>query len=542
MSEQTGNAHVIPLLWHTTATLEPIKQRLESFGYAPLTLTSPEFKALNLIYPPHVGLLPITHRLKIEDIKNQVKTYAQLYPKAHTSLIGVYSGRLGFRIPELYNAGLNGIFQTPLEDEMLINKVFELSPIHGDHKNLSLDQLMRISIVEIERSKNLPFDLFLYLPMNKKVILYLEKNAELDEKIIKKFRSNDRYNLFIRRSDIATYQDYGKKIIQDFGPDSKLEQSEKNKEIASRITGLMGAFFSEEDYSEDEGQQMLANLKAFTSDIREDQTKSPDLEKQLNSFASQKLTSVSHSQNVAAYCALFGLSAGLKNPEALRMGGLLHDIGVSELGPELSAKPKYAMSTAEQTKYKSHPALGKQAIERLKLKVPLEVMDMILYHHEHTDGTGHPHGKKGSDLSPYAKVCAFADEFDKLTSIRPGFPQLSPFEAIRTIAGLDGKTPSPIFDPDFHQPIVDSFLKKETTHRLQTEAKPLEVKETKPQESAATLTGYVPISRLLKTPEFTKPAYLPEMKYSTPTLQAEMEDLALQLVEHFKKPPVSKAA
>src|ERR1035437_9638102 len=63
--------------------------------------------------------------------------------------------------------------------------------------------------------------------------------------------------------------------------------------------------------------------------------------------------------------------------------------------------------------------------------------------------------RRSSDL-----VCAFANEFDKLTSIRPGFPQLSPAEAFRRIAGLDGEPPLPIYDPAFHKPLIDKFLAK----------------------------------------------------------------------------------
>src|ERR1035437_720964 len=142
------------------------------------------------------------------------------------------------------------------------------------------------------------------------------------------------------------------------------------------------------------------------------------------------------------------MTLGLTDSESLKLGGMLHDVG------------KGTLSSTDDKEYRLHPVAGLSSLIKRQVNITKEVQDMVLYHHEHTDGSGFPTGLKGDEIPPYAKVCAFANEFDKLTSIRPGFPQLSPAEAFRRVAGLDGEPPSPIYDPAFHKPLVDKFLAK----------------------------------------------------------------------------------
>lgn len=52
-------------------------------------------------------------------------------------------------------------------------------------------------------------------------------------------------------------------------------------------------------------------------------------------------------------------------------------------------------------------------------------------HHEHLDGSGYPHGKRGEELSLAARMLAIADVFEALTaSDRPYKPGMSPDEAL----------------------------------------------------------------------------------------------------------------
>lgn len=559
---------IIPVLRTLSVVFNSLKSRLNFFDYELMEIDSPEFAALGLNTPPLVVLLPMSGRVQLSELSKAIKAFHKLYPGNNTRVLAVYSGPIPFRINELYAIGVNGMYQFPLEDELLINKIFEIIPVFKDAKELGLDELVRIHIIEIESMKSVKFDIFVFLPMNNKAILYMEKDSAMDAAHIKKFKENTHYALYVRRADVKAYQDYARDQLKAVGENTKLNELEKSKEIGSRLNGLMSSFFDEEEYSEDEGKQLLENLKAIVTD--EDPSK-----KDITSFASEKMTTASHSHNVSAYCYMFGMAMGLGDGQSLRLGGLLHDIGISELPMEIQRNLPGNLLKEEFQKFKIHPLLARASIEKKKLHIKPEVLEMIMYHHEHTDGTGYPTGKKGSDIPKYAKVCAFANEFDKLTSIRPGHPQLTPKEAIRRIAGLDGMPASPIYDLVAHQPILDQFLRKPADKPKSTAAisaaqgvtgNPVTaagsvsagavsvasatsagaVKTNAPaakgQGSVITVSSKVDkknvslsLGRLLKTDAYKPSGFVPDFETKDVYLKEMFEDFSAQVSAHFKK-------
>ncbi len=530
-SSHSTSAQIIPILMKPPLWLEPFIERLEAFGYAAMKFGTKEYDALNLVHPPAVAVVPYSARTSLASMQSAIEDYQRRYPDALTSFLAVYSGRQPYKINDIYRMGMSGCFQSPLEDEIFLNKICELAPVNESHKNLTLDKLVRIGIGEIEDVKSLPFDVFVYLPVNRKTILYLEKDSVVDEKIIKKFRENSHYNLVIRRSEIRPYQTHVRSTLKSVSAATPMDRAQKQ---ASTISNLLGGFFEEEEYNEDEGGQMVENLKAFVSDLEDASGTPKEIVDSVSNFASQMMTTLTHSQNVGAYCAYFGLALGFTEPQTLRMGGLLHDVGSMDLPRDLQVKDSGDMTPEELAKFKTHVVNGIQALSKKKVSVPKEVIDMIMYHHEHTDGSGFPMKKKGSEIPPFAKICAFANEFDKLTSVRMGYPQYAPVEAVKKIAGLDGSTASPIYDPDFHKPLVDLFL---NSSKKLKEAKALEVKDVKPAPSAApTKPKMVSLSRLLKTEQFAMPAYAPSLAGGDDfDKSVAMKELSQQLADHWKR-------
>ncbi len=517
---------LIPLLLPIPQAMEPLAARLREFDYNVLDFRSQEYKDL-AIRAPLLALAPLSLRLNLKLLAESIASFKAQHPNFSVCILATYSGRLSHSLAELYAAGISGTYQYPLEEELLINKIFEIAPSECVGKELSLDQLMRIQLVEIEKSKSLPFSVYVYLPMNQKAILYIEKDQFLDEKIIKKFREKSHYALYLKRAEIGLYQSFIRSQITNFDDQPGLDSTNKSKKIANRLGSLMGGFFSDDDYNEDDGKQLLENLKGFVSDLESFSNPKSDLIKTANTFASQKMTTVSHNQNVAAYCCLFGMTLGLTEPETLRIGGLLHDIGMAELPSALQTKELQDMNPNEAKLYKQHPQLGGVSIKKRKLEVSQEVLNMILFHHEHTDGSGFPTGKKGDEIPVYAKVCAFADVFDKLTSIRSGYPQLTPTEAMKRISGMDGTPAMGIFDPAVHQALVDSFLKEKPKAESQ-EKTPAHKYEPLPKGPEVSL------GRLMKTETYAPLVFIPEIKFDESEKQEIYEDLSEQIRLHFK--------
>ncbi|MHB8053902.1 MAG: HD-GYP domain-containing protein [Candidatus Aminicenantales bacterium] len=126
-----------------------------------------------------------------------------------------------------------------------------------------------------------------------------------------------------------------------------------------------------------------------------------------------------HSQTVAKYTEALARLLGTDDErklEDLRKGALLHDIGKIAIPDAILNKPG-PLSAAEWEKIRLHPSLGYGLIREIKLVA--EIGNIILYHHEHYNGTGYPRRLTGGDIPREARIFAVADALDAITAHRP---------------------------------------------------------------------------------------------------------------------------
>lgn len=159
-----------------------------------------------------------------------------------------------------------------------------------------------------------------------------------------------------------------------------------------------------------------------------------------------------HSVNVAVLSVVIGTAYGLNKDQLidLGLGAILHDIGKIFLDIKILNK-KGDLTVEEYKHIKKHPELGYQYLKD-KFEIPMSSYIGVLQHHEHYDGTGYPHQKKGKDISLYGRIICIADIYDALTSKRPYRDALTPSEAMEYIMANG----SLIFDTE----LVEVFVKK----------------------------------------------------------------------------------
>lgn len=125
-----------------------------------------------------------------------------------------------------------------------------------------------------------------------------------------------------------------------------------------------------------------------------------------------------HSDRVSHYASGIAKELNLSETQVseIRHMALLHDIG--KIGVKEGILTKQGrLSFAEFDAVKMHPIIGERIISPVKLfknSVPI-----LLYHHEHFDGTGYLEGLKGSDIPLGARILAVADAYDAMVSERP---------------------------------------------------------------------------------------------------------------------------
>ncbi len=126
-----------------------------------------------------------------------------------------------------------------------------------------------------------------------------------------------------------------------------------------------------------------------------------------------------HILRVSNLAVALGKGKGLSmaDIEALRLGGILHDIGKIGIPQEVLNKPG-PLTSDEWEIIKGHADKG------YMISLPLEktlgpALEAIRYHHERLDGSGYPIGLKGDEISTVARIMAIVDIYDALLTDRP---------------------------------------------------------------------------------------------------------------------------
>jgi len=148
-----------------------------------------------------------------------------------------------------------------------------------------------------------------------------------------------------------------------------------------------------------------------------------------------------HAERTANLAVAVGrlMELEIRDMEALRFGGILHDIGKIGMPNAIINKPG-SLDEKEWKIMQSHPEIG------YNICLPLEntlgpALNVIRHHHEKLDGSGYPDGLKDEGISTVARIMAVADIFDALTSdrsYRKAMSQKKAFKILRKEA-MEGK-------------------------------------------------------------------------------------------------------
>ena len=140
-----------------------------------------------------------------------------------------------------------------------------------------------------------------------------------------------------------------------------------------------------------------------------------------------------HSINVGILSALIAKLIKRPQEEVVRIGqaGLLHDIGKMLIPDDILTKPG-SLTAVEFALMKAHTVHGYEMIMKME-GADRMLAECALYHHERLDGSGYPHGKKGSAIPLESQIVAIADVFDAICSDRVYKSKTSPFEAAKVL-------------------------------------------------------------------------------------------------------------
>ncbi len=130
-----------------------------------------------------------------------------------------------------------------------------------------------------------------------------------------------------------------------------------------------------------------------------------------------------HIVRMGRYSAILGRALGMdrNEQELLLLAAPMHDIGKVATPDQILLKPG-KLTPEEWEIMKQHTTAGYEILRDSDSKLLQKGAEIALTHHEKWDGTGYPRNLAGDDIPISGRICALADVFDALTSIRPYKP------------------------------------------------------------------------------------------------------------------------
>jgi HD-GYP domain-containing protein (c-di-GMP phosphodiesterase class II) len=158
-----------------------------------------------------------------------------------------------------------------------------------------------------------------------------------------------------------------------------------------------------------------------------------------------------HPVKVAGLSMLLGRLAGLDQDTLVRLGmaAMLENAGYLSLPPGILEKTG-PLTEDDWQHVRKHPHYSAAMVETSG--IDSDVLQGIGQHHERWSGSGYPEGRKGDEISLFARIIALADIYHALLSKRPHREAFKPHEAAEFIIAYSGDW----FDPQ----LVQIFARK----------------------------------------------------------------------------------
>jgi len=162
-----------------------------------------------------------------------------------------------------------------------------------------------------------------------------------------------------------------------------------------------------------------------------------------------------HQKRVSDLARAIAIEMALKADaiNAIRLAGLVHDIGKIAIPAEILSKPG-RLSSLEFNLIKKHPLEGYEILKPIEF--PWPIAQIVLQHHERLDGSGYPAGLKADQILRESRIIAIADVVEAMISHRPYRPSLSIASALEEIKTGSGTK----YDPLAAATCLDLFMKK----------------------------------------------------------------------------------
>ncbi|MCB9073581.1 MAG: HD domain-containing protein [Bdellovibrionaceae bacterium] len=356
-----------------------------------------------------------------------------------------------FDTTQLGKDGIKTCFLFPLDEDRMAEELVRIRS-----KTTGERLFQTVCFADLAPGETLDFDIFLYMPANKKYLKLVKKENSLSSSQYQRMTVNNRQKAHVLLSDVSKFYDFTAKHLLSVNSDSKISETEKREQLKKSVRVLLTDLFSaSEDLATLSGRRStMANAKQIVRKFIE-KSGQVDIKNAINAQVGEQNNGDAHLTNLSVYASLFSLALGIGEPGNMAIAGLVHDLGKDLLPTQIKHKFPENMTSSELLEYEKHPHESVQALKRLNVPLTDDIIKAVSQHHERIDGSGFPMKLSGRYISGEGQILGIADQFDHLTSTVEGRRTFSPLEALERIEQT-GK-----FDGGYIKDLKDLFIDKE---------------------------------------------------------------------------------
>ena len=293
----------------------------------------------------------------------------------------------------------------------------------------SQQQFLPISLATLHPASVTNFSLYIQESPELPIRLYRGPDYPVEEEDVDRLIERGVKNLYIDVAEHEAYQQYLRSNFNTILHDESLPVKRRFGCLNAVVRDVLAELFASGNTART--IDAARSLAAQTVELicREDVVAA-----ELLQVLHHDYHTFTHSANVSYCCVLLAKAAGITDPAELRQiaaGALLHDLGKLSV-PEKILKKSGPLDEHEWHVIKQHPITGWKQLAHRTDMTRGQLM-MVYQHHERMDGSGYPVGVSGSNIHPWAQICAIVDVYEALTSRRPYRPPLSPKETIEIV-------------------------------------------------------------------------------------------------------------
>ncbi len=154
--------------------------------------------------------------------------------------------------------------------------------------------------------------------------------------------------------------------------------------------------------------------------------------------------------NACIIAICFSRFMGLRLPEIrnLAAGALLLDIGKTRIPNSILYKTE-KLSNLEYAHVYTHVEQGVNILKQDE-KTPEDIINLVLSHHERSDGSGYPNGLKNERIPAFGRIAGVIDCYNAMCTIRPYNLPVTPYAALQELYNLK--------ESYFQNEVIEKFL------------------------------------------------------------------------------------